>query len=269
MTASAPVRPAIDRAVINAAASVALQPVLSAAPVEGRVLGVNSAAIWLRVGNECIVIERNGAGLPNGVTTVVPLPDRVVTGETAVVGDGAVVTRASVITIRRWWDPQPRLAEFDAADSLAAFERLGPPETNDCGLEAALTTGHKPSIVGSAVALVGLGDGLTPAGDDILSGTVATLRLHRSARAAHLADILIPAVLAAAEERTTLLSRSLLHHAAHGRVVRPVADLFTSLFGSSDPTDSYRRLLAIGHSSGPALAAGIRIGLRAIVGGDG
>jgi len=264
--APAPVRSTADPAVTPAAASTALRPILTDAPRPAQLLGANSAAIWLEAADECVVLERDGVGLPNGVVTQLPLPDDA-TGDAITIGGGSIRLGASSIEIRRWWDPRPRLSPTSGAELAAAFEALGAPEIDDRGLEAALTARHQPSIVGSAHVLVGCGDGLTPAGDDILAGTIAALALAADADADDLGRMLVEPVLRAAEERTSLLSRSLLRHAAAGRVARPVADLFAGLTGRGDAAGPYRRMLAMGHSSGPALAAGIGIGLRALSGG--
>jgi len=266
--APAPTRSTTRRTAIPAAASAALRPLLAPAPVPGRVLGANRAVIWLEAGDECIVIERRGIGLPNGVTTTADFPDVPAVGTPAEIGDLEIRIGAGAVSVSRWWDPRPHLPPADAGALARAFARLDPAEADDAGLEAALSARHRPSVAGSARSLVGRGDGLTPAGDDVLAGVIATLRLVRAPDAAMLADLLIPPVLDAAETRTTLLSRSLLRHAAAGRVALPVADLFAALTGSGDPIGSFRRLLSMGHSSGPALAAGINIGLRVLAGGE-
>jgi hypothetical protein len=254
--------------VIPAAASAALRPLLEPAIVPGRVLGANRAVIWLEAGGECIVIERRGIGLPNGVTTTEDLPVVPAVGAPVEIGDLEIRVGFEAVSVSRWWDPHPHLPPTDVGALARGFARLDPGEVDDSGLEAALAARHRPSVAGSARSLVGCGDGLTPAGDDILAGVIATLRLVRAPDAEMLAGLLVPPVLDAAETSTTLLSRSLLRHAAAGRVALPVADLFAALTGSGDPADSFRRLLSVGHSSGPALAAGIGIGLRVLAGGN-
>lgn len=110
--------------------------------------------------------------------------------------------------------------------------------------------------------LLGLGPGLTPTGDDVLTG----LALVAAQPGSGLADL----AAAAAElvdrygERTTLVSAVTLAEASRGRARESLIDLVRALVApssGSDLTVALRRVLAIGHSSGTDLAAGIALGL--------
>jgi hypothetical protein len=94
--------------------------------------------------------------------------------------------------------------------------------------------------------LVGRGEGLTPAGDDILIGYVASLVLiaRKTAEATAIAE--------SAARRTTALSATLLRHAAEGQVPEPVHRFLES----GDSGD----LLAFGHSSGRCILMGLLMG---------
>lgn len=108
-----------------------------------------------------------------------------------------------------------------------------------------------------AETILGLGDGLTPLGDDLLSGW---LGVHRAfGRATPDVD----ALLETARSRTTLLSATLLDCARHGEVVPEFAGWLRSL-GSSGESTRVRALHRIGGSSGAALHAGGRLALDAI-----
>jgi len=102
---------------------------------------------------------------------------------------------------------------------------------------------------------VGLGSGLTPAGDDVLAGALVALAAggHRHA--------LVAAVLEALPGRTTALSAVLLRHACDGLAVPALVDVVDGFQAAGDgrTTDlpgRVGRLLAVGHSSGAALAHG-------------
>lgn len=110
---------------------------------------------------------------------------------------------------------------------------------------------------GRAAAILGLGDGLTPLGDDVLCGWLA---VHRAfgRRTPELDDL-----LATARQRTTLLSATLLDCAGHGEVVPEFAAWLRSLGSSGEPT-RVRALHRLGGTSGAALHAGGRLALDAI-----
>ena len=104
-------------------------------------------------------------------------------------------------------------------------------------------------------ALVGAGAGLTPSGDDALCAVLLVLR-GVGADGAH---TLVRAAVSAAAHRTTSLSASLLHAAAGGYAVPAVADLVRAVL-RDDPAAgglALTAVLAIGHSSGRDLVAGI------------
>jgi hypothetical protein len=93
--------------------------------------------------------------------------------------------------------------------------------------------------------LAGRGEGLTPMGDDLLCGYAAGLVLWhgRIAEAQAIADV--------AARRTTLLSATLLRHAARGELPEPAHALLER--GDPEP------LRAFGRTSGTALARGLAL----------
>ncbi len=121
---------------------------------------------------------------------------------------------------------------------------------------------HDPSALS---AVLGLGKGLTPSGDDIVLGFL--LSLHRWG------DVLAPgmdylelnqAVLARANQKTTTLAANLLACAGHGQAdERLLAALDGLMSGNLSPWESASRLAEWGNFSGfdalcgMALAAGI------------
>jgi hypothetical protein len=73
---------------------------------------------------------------------------------------------------------------------------------------------------------------------------------------------------AVAAIRTTAFSASILRHAFEGHVAAPAGAFLRAIAGRGDVTVAHRRLLDVGHTSGPALAAGIVLGARALTQGD-
>ena len=101
---------------------------------------------------------------------------------------------------------------------------------------------------------MGHGDGLTPAGDDLLCGWLA---VHR---AAGVATTAVDDAVRRHLSRTTSLSAALLACALAGEVADPVGDYLRAL-GTSDAAAARARLEAFGQSSGHALADGVDLGL--------
>ncbi|MEO7848574.1 MAG: DUF2877 domain-containing protein [Arachnia sp.] len=112
----------------------------------------------------------------------------------------------------------------------------------------------------AAFALAGLGIGLTPTGDDVLTGAgfVAT-RLGGRLDVLHRA---VADVVAAGP--TNDLSLTALRCALRGRAVQPIEELYSWLCGAStdDPDHLVADVKAIGHTSGADLAMGLLTAVR-------
>jgi Protein of unknown function (DUF2877) len=237
------------------------------------------------------VLTREAVRVPIGLVTALrreehPFRD-VAVGSTAVIGDGGLRLRGELgFRPVRYWDPSvPRLLRgLDPelvgrrADALALDgalgvdgdrrvdgdrlgdgihrwpERVGP-------LASALTPSSPCAerVAEAARALVGLGPGLTPAGDDVLAGALAALAAAgdepRRARLAEAVRPLLP--------RTSPISAALLDQARLGRAIPQVVTLLRALAGSGELEAASSGLLAVGHTSGAALALGVRAALAA------
>jgi hypothetical protein len=130
-------------------------------------------------------------------------------------------------------------------------------------LTRALEASGSADLPDAVTALLGLGAGLTPQGDDVLAGLL--VGLAAVPRASRLARRLGAIVTGLAASRTTTLSAALLCDAADGFAVPALVDLVDGLHEveSSHRTTTRRtladvvvRLLAVGHTSGAALAHG-------------
>jgi len=129
-------------------------------------------------------------------------------------------------------------------------------------LAASIAAGDARAFADAAYALIGSGEGLTPAGDDCVVGALAAIHrlapgwlASRANPRGRLAD--------AAWSRTTAVAREFLLEALDGRFAEPVLALLTSR--SDDlARDAGRRLLAMGATSGADTLRGIRLACRAL-----
>lgn len=129
-------------------------------------------------------------------------------------------------------------------------------------LARAIAAGDARAFADAACALIGFGEGLTPAGDDCLLGALAALhRLAPGWLAAHAGerDRLAETV----RSRTTDLARDFVLEALDGRFAEPVLALLTA-HSDESAGSAARRLLAMGATSGADTLCGIRLGCGAL-----
>jgi hypothetical protein len=149
---------------------------------------------------------------------------------TGQIGHGTVTVGSFAATVGRWWrPPRPRGVTAAARAALQsrvpAFDAPLDPET-----------------------LIGRGPGLTPLGDDILSGALVTYAALGSPAFGPLAA----RVRRHTPGRTTFVSEALLHHAIRGECIPELHALLTA----GDPDPALDALLAVGDTSGTGLAQG-------------
>ncbi|MHA7862647.1 oxamate carbamoyltransferase subunit AllH family protein [Tessaracoccus sp. Y36] len=158
------------------------------------------------------------------------------------------ITRSAVEVVR---------AHLPVTNATDPFERAaeGRIATHAVRLQTAVSGGDFTTTKIAAAGLIGLGPGLTPAGDDLLAGFIigchvtgrdAALRWLRSAVAEHAAatnDISLTMLTAALDGRAT----SVLHH-------------LVDALGAGDTdriTAATNQCLAVGHSSGLHIVGGL------------
>jgi hypothetical protein len=121
---------------------------------------------------------------------------------------------------------------------------------------------HVETFLGGAFGLIGLGEGLTPAGDDCLVGAIAVIhRFDGPWLAAH------PEIQASVRKRasdgTTAVAREFVVHALAGHFSESVVDLL-----AADSVEAAQRaaarLLGVGATSGSDTLLGIRLALAAL-----
>lgn len=259
-------------------ASLALRHVFAPGFQDASVLGVSSHAVWLLAGASVLVVStRDATRLPNGVEVAARsgagLFDSVVHGAPVVVGPGSLDFGNLRVDLVRWWDPRPALPRT-SNDALAAAIRGFPrsvPGINAGPLHLALAAGSAPDLIDASAEVLGLGPGLTPEGDDVLAGALAAVQTLGTALDCRSAlDMLCGAessVMDAACERTTTFSGALIRCALRGEVAAPAGAFLRALAGRGDKDSSHRDLQRVGHTSGPALAAGIVLGAHSLITG--
>ena len=120
--------------------------------------------------------------------------------------------------------------------------------------------GLVPRVTAATVSqLLGRGTGLTPLGDDVLCGWIAT---HR---AAGVPTPEVDRAVRAGLHRTTLLSATLLDCALHGEVL-PELGRFLRGVGTAAEPDRAADLQAVGGTSGAGLLWGARLALDDLAG---
>jgi hypothetical protein len=240
------------------------------------VLGTSGYAVWVLVHDSVIVVSTADATrLPNGIeiaadSSADPFAS-VHHGETVEIGFDRIMLADLAINVARWWDPRPALSPTTASQLEDVVADL---PTEIAGIEAAplreaLENASTTGVLTAARGLLGRGSGLTPEGDDYLAGALAALRtigpVVGSGRAESMLDAVGVPLARLAEVRTTTFSAALIQHALRGQVAAPAGDLLRALAGRGDTRKSHQALTKVGHSSGPALAAGIVLGAHSLI----
>jgi hypothetical protein len=255
----------------GAASSTVLLPVVTGAPVSGRLLGSSPKGLYLcfdsidRPDGPAVIalLPTSSVRLPIAMVTSEPLP--VVRPQDAiVVGDGALRVGAHVWRTLRWFDPhasgfrQPRPSALaEAAETLWNLDdsEVGLPVVAAWAAATALAAGDPEACRN----LLGAGPGLTPAGDDVVAGAMAACALSGEGPHQHELEMLV----ARARIATTALSAALLSCAARGEVVPEAAELLRVLGSGCAVVPALKRLRAVGSTSGTALAIGLVAALAA------
>ncbi|MDI3417746.1 oxamate carbamoyltransferase subunit AllH family protein [Streptomyces luteolus] len=154
-------------------------------------------------------------------------------------------------------------------DPVRRGSEVAPTATDPTPREAAAPGESSSPLDEAVLALLGLGPGLTPAGDDFLVG-IAVLSAIGGSRLGPFARAL-DHILTEHPCRTTLLSTTTLREALAGRVRAPLVDVLRSLTATRGQSDAQavdtirspvRRALAHGHTSGADTLSGLVTGLH-------
>ena len=123
---------------------------------------------------------------------------------------------------------------------------------------------HK--VMAHAEALVGLGEGLTPSGDDFLGGLLFCRAILERAypKLAHARFPHLTQTISRLKPRTHLISFTLLRDHARGRAMEPLHQFVNALLTNQSAQDIRQaalQLSQVGHSTGWDLLAGVLAGM--------
>ncbi len=252
---------------VPAAAASAMSPLIAGPMSTGAVLGSFSQAVIIGLqtaqGPRAVsLLGPKAARVPNGVLLGDRMPDVGTQhcGAEVAIGGGVIrIGGLRVSVVRRWssrvFRVVPGPTGVRALASAAAHSVRGVPLTAIEDLERDLVAG----VASAAVrALVGLGSGLTPGGDDVLAGLLTGL--HATGQA-EIAEQVGERALDGVLGRTTVLSADLLRLAAAGHACVEALDLLRAVHTGHHVPAAVHRLLSIGHTSGADLATGLGMGL--------
>ncbi|MDR2998372.1 MAG: DUF2877 domain-containing protein, partial [Microbacterium sp.] len=229
--------------------------------------GIDDAPATIRVP----LSDWDSRGIRQG-STVVARPDRVELAG----AQGAL--QVSLSGAAGWEAPRADLSALtadDLADALSILDAQPSPapvtpfgraadhllRTRVGMLRTALLEDDGDAVRTAASALIGLGEGLTPSGDDVLTG-LALL----AAQDGMLLGRSLPALsdaIHAGSARTGLLSATTMAHAATGHGRQSLHDLISALHDRDVAAlrRSADHILQIGHTSGADILTGIRLAL--------
>ena len=269
-----------DPVPITGVASLAVSDLLRGARRHGRVLAILPGTIYLEFTDVVPAPRVIAVSSPDAIR----LPNAIITGPWEArssaecwAGAGRVVACGLDIRIARWWDPSPVFGPLSRARldhgcgvlaRLCAAERApglaGHP--GPVRLAACCASGDLAGAVEAVEELVGLGTGLAPSGDSVVSGVLLALRLLGGAisggtRAVWLANWLSASATCDAALRTTTLAASLLHCAASGQAAAEVSAVLLGMAGQEPLEPAAGKLLAA--VQGADLAWGLVTGCRA------
>lgn len=236
-------------------------------------LGALSESAYLTVGSELIWLGRVGASLHARAVLVSHVPDQLeglaLDQSQARVWRAAPLTAADLApsalgaTCRTLCHALPAVGEAVGFGALLVGRTPGFPldrATEDArALARACSRDDPTAAVASAERLIGLGPGLTPAGDDFVGGAFfARAAFGRTSATAMDWARATERVRAMAARRTHPISAVLLSDLLAGEGHEPLHDLASALTAdaASAAVDAMARLVRIGHSSGWDLLAG-------------
>jgi hypothetical protein len=270
-------------------ASAAIADLLDGPARPAELIGSFPVAVYVKAGGGVVaLVSPDGVRLPNAMVLSradhASVVRHAATGPLQV-GHGEVRLGPVRVTARRWWDPVPRLGRVDAgllAGRLDAVRAILPawPDAADPAA-GRLRTGRQAlasvlagtgDLAGTVRSLVGLGAGLTPAGDDLLAGAMAGLVVFGTALErpdARTLAVRMGQEVVAHATATTPLAADLAEHAARGALVQPAAELCRAIADQRPDADgalapAVERLLRLGHTSGRDLAEGLLLGASTV-----
>ena len=126
-----------------------------------------------------------------------------------------------------------------------------------------IKTQNLETIKESACRLVGFGQGLTPSGDDILTGLIGSLLVTRCC-ADDFFYVMSHEISDIAESSTNMVSRMFIKHAAVGELAEVLFDMIKAILTANEDAvvSSTLKVLSLGRTSGIETAFGVLLGLE-------
>lgn len=258
---------------VGAAGSATVRRLISGPVRPAEILGAFPTALYLRLhGGEVVaLLSRDAVRLPCGLV----LPTSSAECPLTRLGGRPLVGSAAV-RIGEWSARISRVVSARAPTGLTpnhrasehAWHRLNGIEIAELQpglLDDLLRDLGCPRVAADLVdRLLGVGPGLTPAGDDVLAGLLVGAASFGLA-----ADPLRAEVIDAAPRRTTDLSAALLRCACRGESIPQLNAMIVALAGDTTHggplDDAMAELIRVGHTSGGALATGVAAAARVAV----
>jgi hypothetical protein len=134
-------------------------------------------------------------------------------------------------------------------------------------LMSGLRSADEEVIMQGVLKLIGLGVGLTPSGDDLLTGCVGALALWGEVNPTEAwITPLLHSILVTAEGKTNRIALNYLHQAARCEISDELSDFISCLLTDShtDPQHAVEGLFSYGASSGSELGLGAFLCLTAV-----
>lgn len=257
----APTEPATDP--VTGSASLWVLSQVAGPRRVATVLHAGERAVYLDLDGTCIaVLAADAVQVPNGVRTELDELAGMQAGDEVAVFNGSVELPTVEVLVTTIVDATvpvvaPESGTWGAeriTDHAAAPLALARASLPTLALER-LAAGDTTAVP----ALVGLGDGLTPMGDDVLCGWLAAAVARRHPALGEMRSV----VEAGAAQRTTTLSATLLACAARGEGIPEFRDLVGAVANhdTAGVEESVDRVLAVGDTSGQGLLLGAVLAL--------
>lgn len=242
--------------------------ILAAGPARGAVLAALTDVVYLDADGELVWLGRQGLPLHRRAILAPVAADSFTPGvgfsaseRGLQFGDGRTVELAAA---RTWVPPMPSSGEplatvGERAEAVRALVCREKAPRGGLGLEIGLDVA---CVLAGARSLVGLGPGLTPAGDDYVGG-VLFAAFHLASHFPHAVgwpEAPVAEFLKEASSLTVRISHALLSDLAQGHGPAPLHELMVGILEAwplGSCVEAAARVRGMGQSTGRALLAGV------------
>ena len=259
----------LPSAAVPGAAAVWVADRLAGPPHHGAVVHAGDAAVYFRSAEDVIgVVSRHATAIPCSISTRADSVAEIFSGRLPAVGDevrvgdGIADFSGHGVRVGRYVDFAMR--PFDVAQVPAmreALEATDPASWPPDELDASVRDALRRDPAATLEQVLGRGSGLTPFGDDVVCGILATLLAADDPCAPRLRE----RVTELAPRRTTALSATLLRRAGAGDVLPDFAAVVTALLERpAEAPAAIAHLRTVGHTSGAGMLLGLCLALAHI-----